>query len=185
MMLDVQQAQPTLLAHGQCDKAAELDELRLGKMFIEALPERVISGEMPGDRCRIGERCFLPFVVASRFPEIKQVIVLRFLEPRLGRFERTLIAAVLAVDRSSNIDAAELFDAMVADPVFENVAPRIGEGPEASRHVGANRRTLRARRPLASATIELFEHGGIGNRRRINVTDALLGHGDLLSYSDL
>jgi len=63
MVLDVQQPQPALLAHGECDETAELDQLRLGKMFIQSLPERIIGIQMPGNRFGIGKCCLLPIVV--------------------------------------------------------------------------------------------------------------------------
>ena len=71
MVFDIEQAQPALLAHRQCDEAADFDELRLGKMFMEALPKAVVGIKMPGDRFGIGKRGFLSFVILRRFFEVE------------------------------------------------------------------------------------------------------------------
>src|SRR5687768_5437679 len=149
-------------------------------MSIQPLPERIVGIEMPGDGFGICESGLLPFVIATRFLEIQEIVVLCLHETRLGSLERTLVAAVLAIDRSRHIHPAELLDVVITHTVLENVAPRMGERPEASRHMGPNRGTLRTRRSLAAAPIEFFEHGRIRNRGRVNVTDALLSHRDLL-----
>ena len=100
MMLDVEQAQPALLAHGEGDKTTKLHKLGLGKMFIHSLPKRIIGIQMPRDGLGIGQRSFLPFVIPVRLLKVQQLIVLRLFEARFDRFDGTLIAAVLAVDRS-------------------------------------------------------------------------------------
>src|SRR5215475_7362090 len=51
--------------------------------------------------------------------------------------------------------------------------------------MGTDRGTFRARCPLAAASIKLFEHRRIGERSRVNVTDALSSHSDLLSQQSL
>ena len=127
MMLDIEQTQPALLAHGQCDKAAKLDQFRLREVLVEPLPKRVISINVPGDRLGVRKRRFLPFILTRRLLKIEQVVILRLFEAGLGGFERALVAAVLAVNRSRNIDPAEFFDAMIADAVLEYVVPGIGE----------------------------------------------------------
>src|SRR3954453_21689151 len=50
VVLDVEQPQPALLAKGQADRAAELDELGLGEVRVHPLPERVVGVEPPGNR---------------------------------------------------------------------------------------------------------------------------------------
>jgi len=185
VVFDIEQAQPALLAHRQCDEAAEFDELRLGKMFMEPLPKAVVGIKMPGDRFGIGKRGFLSFVVLRRFFEIEQIIILRFFQTCLGRFLRALVAAILTIDRARHVDATQLFDGMIADAVFENIAPRICERPESSGHVGANRGSLGPWRAFAAAAIELFDHGRIGQSGWIDIADTLSRHRNLLDLNRL
>ena len=65
MMVDVEQPQPALLAHRQRDEAAELDQLGLGEVGVQPLPERVIGVEPPGNRLCISQRCLLPLAEAG------------------------------------------------------------------------------------------------------------------------
>src|SRR6185436_403910 len=60
VVIDVEQPQPALLAEGEADHAAELDQLGLAEMPVHALPEGVVGVEMPRDRLGVGERRFLP-----------------------------------------------------------------------------------------------------------------------------
>jgi hypothetical protein len=60
MVLDVERAQPALLAHGQGDEIADLDQLRLAEVLVQARPELVVDRQIPGDRLGIGERRLLP-----------------------------------------------------------------------------------------------------------------------------
>src|SRR5690348_14332839 len=64
VMLDVERAQPSLLAHGQRHEIADLDQLRLAEMLVQPRPELVVDRQVPGDRLRIGERRLLLLVVA-------------------------------------------------------------------------------------------------------------------------
>ena len=65
VVIDVQEPQPALLAEREADHAAELDQLRLAEVAVQAIPEGIIGVEMPGDRLGIGERRFLPLVVCA------------------------------------------------------------------------------------------------------------------------
>ena len=65
-MLDVERAQPALLAHGQRDEVADLDQLRLAEMLVQPRPELVVDRQIPGDRLGIGQRRLLLVVVARR-----------------------------------------------------------------------------------------------------------------------
>src|SRR5208282_6626957 len=67
VMLDIEGAEPALLTHGNGDEIAELDDLRGAEMPVEPIPQRVVRLEVPGDRFGVGQRRFLPFVVARRF----------------------------------------------------------------------------------------------------------------------
>jgi hypothetical protein len=60
VVLDVEEPQPALLAHGQRDEAAKLNQLRLGEVLVKPIPERVVGVQPPGDRLRVGEGGLLP-----------------------------------------------------------------------------------------------------------------------------
>ena len=127
VMLDVQRAQPALLAHGDGDEIADLDQLRLAEVLVQAVPQFVCRRQVPGDRFGIGQRGLLPLVVARRALEVDQVGIVVFLETGFRRLDRTLVAAELAQHRTRDVDAAELFDLVVGDAVLEHVAPGVGE----------------------------------------------------------
>jgi hypothetical protein len=63
-----------LLPHGERDEAAQLDELGLGEMRVEALPEPVVGFQPPGNGFGVGERRFLALAVPGRFLEIDEVV---------------------------------------------------------------------------------------------------------------
>src|SRR5690242_20702560 len=74
MVVDVEKPQPALLAEGQPDHAAELDQLGLGEVLVEAVPERVVGLGAPDDRLGVGERRLLAVVVLRRRFEVDQVL---------------------------------------------------------------------------------------------------------------
>src|SRR5262249_56688872 len=94
----------------------------------------------------------------------------------IARLLRALVAAIIALDRARDVDAAELLDAVVRHAVAERVAPGIGEGPKDGRHVRAHRLAFGSRRALAAAALELGEHRRIADRGRVDIADALRGH---------
>jgi hypothetical protein len=100
VVFDVQCAQPALLSHGDGDKIADLDQLRLAEMLVQAGPESIVGRQIPGNRLGIGKRGFLPLVVARRTLEIDQVGVVVFHETGLGRLDRALVAAEFAQHRA-------------------------------------------------------------------------------------
>src|SRR5262249_51943440 len=162
------------------DHAAELDQLGLVEVPVHAIPERVVDRRVPGDRLGVGKRRLLALVVARRFLELEQVPDLVLDQGAAGRrLDRALVAAVLALDRARHVEAAQLLDRVVEHAVPEDVAPGIGEEPEARRDVGADRRALRPRRALALAALHLLAHLGVHLFQR-NVADSLLRHGALL-----
>src|SRR5712691_8900139 len=176
MVLDVESAQPALLAHGEGDEIADLDQLGLGEIAVQPRPEGVVGRQVPGDRLRIGERRLLPLVVAGRRLEIDEVAVVVLDQPGARRLHRALVAAILALDRARHVDAAQLLDIVVGDAFLEHGAPAVGERPEHRRHMGAHRLALRPRRALAPAAVKLGQHGRIRDGRRIDVADARLAH---------
>ncbi len=176
VVLDVQGAQPALLAHGDGDEIADLDQLGLAEMLVQTRPQLVARRQIPGDRLGIGERGLLPLIIPRRGFEIDQVGIVVFLQAGLGRLDRALVAAELAQHRTRDINAAEFLDVVVGDAVLEHVAPGIGERPERGRHMGAHRLALRPRGSFARAAVELRQHRGILDGGRIDVTDAGFRH---------
>src|SRR5262245_24461471 len=65
VVLNIKSAQPALLAHGQRDEIADLDELRLAEVLVQARPELVVDRQVPGDRLGVGERRLLLLVIAG------------------------------------------------------------------------------------------------------------------------
>ena len=177
-------AQPALLAHGDGDEIADLDQLRLAEMLMQARPQFVAGRQIPSDRLGVSERGLLPLVVTRRALEIDQVGVVVFLEAGLGRLDRALVAAELAQHRTRDVDAAQLLDVVVGDAVLEYVAPGIGERPERRRHMGADRLAFRPRRPLPRAALEFGDHGGIFDRRGIDIANARFRHRRLPPRND-
>src|SRR5258708_22257821 len=145
-------------------------------MRMQPFPERILGLEVPGDCFGISQRGLLARAVAIRGLEIQELEVIVLDHPSPGRLDRALVPAVLALDRFGDVDAAELFDAVIEHSVVEHVAPRLGEGPEDGRHVGSDRLTLRARSALASTPLQLFQDLGIFNRSWTQIADPLLGH---------
>src|SRR5918995_576504 len=153
VVIDVEQPQPRLLAEREPDHAAQLDELGLAEVRVEALPERVVGRAGPDDRLRVRERGLLALAVRVGRLEVQQLVVLALDEPALPTGLGALVAAVLALDAAGYVDAAELLERMVDDAVAEQGIPRVGKEPERRRHVRANGRALRPRRPLTRAAL--------------------------------
>src|SRR5712691_2438848 len=174
VVLDVEQPQPALLSHGERDEAAQLDQLRLAEVPVHPFPERVVSVDVPSDRFGISERRFLALVEARRFFEIEQVlhVVLDDLAAR-RRFDRALIAAILALHRARHVEPAQLLYRVIAHAVLEDIAPGIGEGPEARGHVRAHCGALRPGRAFALAALHFLAHLRVHFFER-NIADSLL-----------
>ena len=179
MVLDIEQAQPALLSHGQGDEIPDLDQLRLAEMLVQARPEGVVHRQIPGNGLGIGERGLLALIVTRRALEIDEVAVVLLDHALFCCLDRALVAAELAQHRARDIDPAQLLDGMIRHAVLEHIAPAVGEGPEHRRHVRADRLALRARRALARATVEFGEHRRVLDSRRIDVADAWIGHGQV------
>ena len=184
VVFDVQRAQPALLAHGDGDEVADLDQFGLAEMLMQARPQLVAGRQVPGDRLGVGQRRFLPLVVTRRALEIDQVGVVVLLEAGLGRLDRALVAAELAQHRTRDVDAAQLLDLVVGDAVLEHVAPGVGERPERRRHMRANRLAFRPRRSLPRAAFEFGDHGRIRDRRWIDIANAWFRHRRLPPRND-
>src|SRR5690606_26121233 len=81
-----------------------------------------------------------------------------FVDARLRRLDRALIAAELALHRARHVQPAELLDGVVAHAFAEDGLPRIGEAPEARGHVRPHRRALGAGRSVFGAAAHLALH---------------------------
>src|SRR5687767_9346658 len=180
VVVDIQQAQPALLAHGERDEAAELDELGLAEMAVEALPESIVGIEMPGDGLGVRERRLLLFGIAARFLEVEKVFHLVLHEARGGGLDRALVAAVVALHRARHVQPAQLLDRVVAYAVAEEVAPGIGERPERRGYVRAHCGAFGPRRAFAPAALHLLEHLRVHLLEREIADSLAAGHGVLL-----
>src|SRR4029077_19696663 len=149
VMLDIEEPQPALLPEREADHAAELDQLRLAELLVHAVPERIVGGEMPGDRLGIRKRRLLALVVRRGLLEVQQIhdVVLDQRTARRG-LHRTLIAAILALHRARHVEPAQLLDGMIEYAVAEEIVPGIGEEPECGRHVGTHGGAFRPGRAL-------------------------------------
>ena len=70
VVIDVEQAKPALLPHGERDETGQFDELFFVEVVMESLPECVIGFESPGDGFGVRERCFFTVIVGTRGLEI-------------------------------------------------------------------------------------------------------------------
>ncbi len=77
-MIYVEGAKPALLTHGDCDKEADLDDLRLREMFVQLVPEGIVCFQVPCDSLSIGERGLLSVIVKLGIFEIQKVLVVLF-----------------------------------------------------------------------------------------------------------
>src|SRR5262249_30876751 len=95
VVLDVEQPQPALLAHGQGNEAAKLHQLGVGEMLVETAPERIGGLQPPCNRRRLGQSGPLPSPLPLRGFEVEQVVILSFVEALRPGLLRSLVAAVL------------------------------------------------------------------------------------------
>src|SRR5204862_78492 len=152
---DAQGPQPAELAVDDRHVVAELDQLRLGEVGVEALPDVIVRElRAPGDGARVGERRLLPLVVAISGLEVEQLLVIALAEPLLAAAAGALAAAVQALDGPRHVDPAELLDRVVADPLAECRLPLHPEVAQRRRHVGANRLALRPGGPMPRRVVE-------------------------------
>ena len=176
-MINVEQAQPALLAVSKADGAAEFHQFGLAEVAVHAPPETVVGVGAPDDGFGIGERGFLAFTVVGGFFKIHQVIDLSLLQPGLLAFDRTLVAAEFANHCARHVEPAHLLDRVIKNAVAKYIVPGIGEEPEAGRHMGAHGGAFRSRCALARAAFHLRTHFRCHFFQRY-VADTLCGHGD-------
>lgn len=69
-MTNPQRLDPSLLTAGQGDEESQLNQLRLGEMRVQLLPELVVSNaRIPQDGARVAERRLLAVVEPVRIFE--------------------------------------------------------------------------------------------------------------------
>ena len=172
-MPDAQRLDPALLAAGEGDEKAELDELSLAEMRMQLLPKHVVGDPgVPDDGARVGERDLLAFCEAIRVLEIQELFVLLLGDRLLSRPDRSLDASILALDGFGHVDAAELFEGVVANPVAERQLPGLRERADDRRHMRADGLALGTGRPVQSRVFEVALDLWVGHRCGVDVADA-------------
>src|SRR5688572_10357308 len=122
-MADVQEAQPRLLPECEADHAAELHELRLREVLVEALPQGVVRRAGPDDRLGVRERRLLAVAVGLGRLEVEELVVLSLDEAGRAALLRALVAAVLALDAARHVHPAQLLQGVIHDALAEEVLP--------------------------------------------------------------
>ena len=122
-MADAPRLDHALLPVRERDERAELDDLLLAEVLAQASPERAVDAfRVPDEVARVEERGLLPLGERVRALELEQLAVVRLVQ-LVSRPERPLRASVLAADRLRDVDAAELLQRVLDDPLPEDPAP--------------------------------------------------------------
>jgi hypothetical protein len=141
---DVQRLDPPLLPKGKAYEEAELDQLRVGKVGVQVLPEGVIGdGGIPDNGAGVGEGGLLPLAERVGLLKMQQTGVLCFWNTPRSRPDRPLYPSILAFDGLGDIDAAELLDRVIEHAGAESGSPGLREGAQDRRHVRSDGLALR------------------------------------------
>src|SRR4029079_9223102 len=98
-MADAPRLDHTLLAVGESDEGAELDDLLLAEVLAQPRPQRVVDTlRVPDEVAGEEKRRLLPLGERVRALELEQLAVVRLVQ-LVSRPERPLRASVLAADR--------------------------------------------------------------------------------------
>src|SRR5882757_3572929 len=112
-------------------------------MPVEPVPEGIIGVQVPGDCLGIRKRRLLALVVVAGLLEVQQVLDVIFHDGTArSRLDRALIAAVFALNGARYVEPAQLLYGVITHAVLEDVAPRVGEGPEAFGYMRSHRGAL-------------------------------------------
>ena len=99
-MADAESFDPALLAQGQPDEKAQLDQFRYREMLIEFLPKSIVGNiGVPRDGARIGQRDFLALGELVRIGKIQQFVILVFRESLPSSLDGALNPSIFAVNR--------------------------------------------------------------------------------------
>src|SRR5262245_64973624 len=99
-MADPERLDPPLLAQGQRDEEAELDQLGIGEMPAQLRPQRLVGDlRVPYDRARVRQRHLLALGEPGRLGEVQEVVVFLFGQPLPSGLDGALYASVFALDR--------------------------------------------------------------------------------------
>ena len=165
-----------LLAVGQADEGAELDDLLLGEVLAQAGPDGLVGAlGIPDEHARVEQCRLLALSEAVGALEIEEVFVVPLGQPLLSAPERPLRPSVVAVDRLRDVDAAELFERMLDEPVPEDGVPGARERLRDGGNMRADRLCLGPRRPEAASLLEVLDQLGVGQGTGVDVADARHG----------
>jgi len=165
---DTQGLDPALLPQGEPDEEAQLNELGVGEVAAEPLPQGVVGDRrLPDNGAGIGQRRFLPIGELIGVLEVQQFGVLLFRDAPLSGPDRTLDSSILALDRLRDVDATELLDAVIQDPRAEGSLPGLREGPDDGWNVGADRLALRPRRAMDPRVLEVTKDLAVCDRGEV------------------
>ena len=172
VVADADGLEEALLAKRQRDEVAELDELRLGEVLVQAAPERIVGqSRVPGDGHRPGQGRALAVVEAPRRLEVQDVVDLRLGGALLPGQHGTLAAAVLAVHGLGDVEPAQFLDRVVGHALAEEDLPGIVECLHDRRVVQPDRLALRPRSAEPARALHDRHELGIGDGGRVDVTD--------------
>src|SRR5206468_11329670 len=179
-----QRLDPPLLPQRERDEEAELDQLGVREVLVQLRPQRLVRDlRVPDDRARVGEGHLLTLGEFRRIGEEQEIVVFLFRQPFPSGLDGALYPSVLALDGLGDVDAAELFDGMIADALPERQLPGLRERADHTRVVGADRLALRPGRPFATRALQIAQDLRVGDRRRVDIGN--MGHRALLSRSTL
>jgi hypothetical protein len=161
-----------LLSVGERDERAELDDLLLSEVLAEPRPERVVDTlRVPDEVAREEERGLLLLGERFRALELEQLALVRLVQ-LVSRPERPLRASVLAADRLRDVDATELLQRVVDDPLPEDAFPRPHERLRDGGHVEADGLCLGPRRAVQTRVLHVSRELGVRDGRGVDVADS-------------
>src|SRR3954452_534158 len=170
---DAERADPALAAGDVADEGAELDELRLREVRVQLLPHAVVGERgVPTDRVRVPEGDTLALREERRrlVPvEARELVLLGCL---LSRPDSALVPSVVAFERLRHAQAAELLQVQIDDAALEQALPRVDEGAEHFRLLGAHGLDLGPRRAVQHRVLERRPQLGIVELVGVDVADS-------------
>jgi hypothetical protein len=175
-MLQAEQPVKALLPHGQSYEESQLRELLFIEMFIKRFPLALIQICTPGDGLSERKGGLLTLIVSCRLFKIQQILHVFFHQNRSEGFRGPLIAAVRAIHRFRDIQAAKLLHRMVADSIYKGVVPRVCKRPKNGWNIRTYCMAFWPWRSLFSRALEFSQHTRVSNFRNIEVIDSRSSH---------
>jgi hypothetical protein len=172
---NVQRLDPSLLPEGEADEETELDQLRVGKVCVQLLPESFVGdGGVPDDGAGVGEGDLLALGELVGFLKMQQTGVLCLRNAPRSRPDRPLYPSILAFNGLGDVDAAELLDGVVEYAGAEGGSPGLGEGAQDRRHMRAYSLALRPGSAMQARIFQVAEDLKVSDRRQVGILDS--GH---------